>query len=235
NWSLATSVSRTADEYAVMLLTLMDQQQLKSSDIGKAAICSVTPPLTPTFRELCKKYFNISPLIVEAGIKTGVNILMNNPREVGADRIVNAVAGHHLYGGPLIVIDLGTATTFDVISEKGDYLGGAISPGVKTATEALFQRTAKLPRVDLVPPEHAIGKDTMTAMQSGFYFGYVGLIEGIVTRIQHELGTKAKVIATGGFAGFLAKETALVETVNPHLTLEGLRIIYGRNVEQKHV
>ena len=225
SWNLATDVYKSSDEYAVILLSLLRQQDLNPSDINQTVICSVTPPLVPIFRELCQRYFKVSPLVVEAGIKTGVNILMDNPREVGPDRIVNAVAGHHLYGGPLVVIDLGTATTFDVVSERGDYLGGAIAPGIKIATEALFQRTAKLPRVDLVRPKHVIGRDTITAMQSGIIFGYVSLIEGLVARIQQELGVKTRVIATGGYAELLAKETEVIEVVDPYLTLVGLRII----------
>ncbi len=235
NWDLATDIYKSSDEYAVILLGLLQQQGLSTSDIKRAIICSVSPTLVPVFRELCQRYLNISPLVVEAGVKTGVSILMDNPREVGPDRIVNAVGGYHLYGGALIVIDLGTATTFDVVSEKGDYLGGAISPGIKTATESLFQRTAKLPRVDLVRPKHVIGRDTITAMQSGFIFGYVGLIEGLVSRIQKELGTKARVIATGGYAELLAKETNVIEVVDPYLTLFGLRIIYERNLGKNYV
>ena len=235
NWNLATDIYKSSDEYAVILLSLLRELDRKSSDIEKAVICSVSPPLVPTFKEMCQQYFKIAPLIVEAGIKTGVSILMDNPREVGPDRIVNAVGGHDLYGGPLIVIDLGTATTFDVVSEKGDYLGGAIAPGIKIATEALFMRTARLPSVELIRPKHVIGRDTISAMQSGLVFGYVGLIEGIVSRIQRELGAKAKVIATGGYSDLLANETKVIEIVDPYLTLVGLRIIHERNLGQKHV
>jgi len=235
NWDLATDVYKTSDEYAVILLSLLKQQGLSTADIDQAVICSVSPPLVPVFRELCQRYLNITPLLVEAGVKTGVSILMDNPREVGPDRIVNAVGGHHLYGGPLIVIDLGTATTFDVVSEKGDYLGGAISPGIKVATESLFQRTAKLPRVELIRPKRVIGRDTITAMQSGFIFGYVGLIEGMISRIQKELGTNTRVIATGGYADLLAEETKVIEIVDPYLTLIGLRVIHELNLGKKHV
>jgi type III pantothenate kinase len=235
NWHLATDTNKSSDEYAVILLSLLRELERKSSDIEEAVICSVSPSLVPTFKELCRQYFKIAPLVVEAGIKTGVSILMDNPREVGPDRIVNAVGGHDLYGGPLIVIDMGTATTFDVVSEKGDYLGGAIAPGIKIATEALFQRTARLPSVELIRPKHAIGRDTITAMQSGLVFGYVGLIEGIVSRIQQELGAKAKVIATGGYSDLLANETKVIEIVDPYLTLVGLRIIHERNLGQKYV
>jgi type III pantothenate kinase len=234
-WHLATDVHKMVDEYAVVILSLLSHRGLHPSDIKQAVICSVTPPLVPTFRELCRRYLGVSPLIVEAGVRTGVSILMDNPREVGPDRIVNAVAGHRLYDGPLIVVDLGTATTFDVISEKGDYLGGAIAPGIKIATEALFQRTARLPRVDLVRPKHVIGRDTVSAMQSGIIFGYAGLIEGLVGRIQQELGSKkARVIATGGYAELLARETKVIEIVDPHLTLVGLRIIHELNSGEKH-
>ncbi|MFA4835074.1 MAG: type III pantothenate kinase [Dehalococcoidia bacterium] len=234
-WDLATDVYKTSDEYAVILLSLLSLKDLSSSDIDRAIICCVTPPLVATLKEMCQRYFGFAPLMVESGIKTGINILMDNPREVGPDRIVNAVAGHHLYGGPLIVIDSGTATTFDVVSKKGDYLGGAIAPGIRIAMEALFQRTARLPRMELVRPKNVIGRDTITAMQSGVLFGYVALIEGLVARIQQELGVKAKVIATGGFAELLGKETKVIETVDPYLTLVGLRIIHELNSGQKHV
>lgn len=235
NWDLATDVYKTSDEYAVVLLSLLQQKGLSAKDVDQSVICSVSPTLVPVYRDLCQRYLGVNPLLVESGVKTGVSILMDNPREVGPDRIVNAVGGHHLYGGPLIVIDMGTATTFDVVSEKGDYLGGAISPGIKVATESLFQRTAKLPRVELVRPKNVIGRDTITAMQSGFIFGYVGLIEGMIARIQKELGTKTRVIATGGYAELLAKETNVIEVVDPYLTLIGLRVIYERNTGKKYV
>jgi type III pantothenate kinase len=168
-------------------------------------------------------------LVVGAGVKTGVRIRMDNPREVGADRIVNATAAHHLYRGPIIIADLGTATTFDTVSKEGDYLGGAIAPGIDTAAEALFTQAAMLPRVELVHPKHAIGTNTIAAMQSGIVFGYVGLVEGVVARIQQELGEKAKVVATGGYAELIAKETSVIDEVNPDLTLVGLRLIYLMN------
>ncbi|MDD5093354.1 MAG: type III pantothenate kinase [Dehalococcoidia bacterium] len=234
-WDLATDVYRTSDEYGVILMSLLAQQGLKPSNINHAIICTVTPPLVTILKEMLQRYFHISPLMVEAGIKTGVNILIDNPREVGPDRIANAVAGHHFYGGPLIIIDSGTATTFNVLSKKGDYLGGAIAPGIRIAMEALFQRTARLPRMDLARPKSVIGKDTISAMQSGVLFGYVALIEGMVVRIQQELGTKTKVIATGGYAELLAKEASVIEKVDPYLTLVGLRIIHELNSGQKHV
>ncbi len=228
-WHLATEVHRLADEYAAVLLDLLTHQGLTPSQVSEAVICSVVPPLITTFRELCQRYFKVDPLVVEAGVRTGVNIRMDNPREVGADRVTNAVAGHRLYGGPLIVIDFGTATTFDVVSEKGDYLGGAISPGIGIAAEALFERAAKLPRVELTYPPRAIGRNTISAMQSGLLFGYIGLIEGMVNRIRKELGAKAKVIATGGYAELVAQRCRLIEVVDPNLSLKGLRIIHELN------
>jgi type III pantothenate kinase len=228
-WHIATSIHRRADEYGALLLDLLHQQGLDTSDIEAIALCGVVPPLIATFDELFQRYFHISPLVVGVGVKTGVRIRMDNPREVGADRIVNAAAAHHLYGGPVIITDLGTATTFDTVSKEGDYLGGAIAPGIMTAAEALFTRAAMLPRVEMVRPEHAIGTNTIAAMQSGIIFGYVGLIEGMVARIQKELGGKAKVVATGGVAELIAKETAVIDVVNPSLTLIGLRLIYEMN------
>ena len=182
--------------------------------------------------ELCTKYLDSEPLVVEAGIKTGMRIRLDNPREVGSDRVVDAVAAQHLYGKPLIIVDLGTATTFSVVSQEGDYLGGAIAPGIVISTETLYTRTAALPRIRLNRPEQAIGRNTIAAMQSGVIFGHVGLIEGMIKRIEQELGSKAKVIATGGQAYFLAQETPAIEMVNPDLTLIGLRLIYEMNKEQ---
>jgi type III pantothenate kinase len=192
-------------------------------------MCSVVPPLVATFEELCQRYLHISPLVVEPGIKTGVRIRMDNPSEVGADRVVDAAAAHHLYGGPVIIADFGTATTFDVVSKDGDYMGGAIAPGIGISAEALFVRAAKLPRVELVRPKRAIGTNTIAAMQSGIIFGYVALVEGMVARIQKELAEPAKVVATGGFSALFAKETGVIDVVNPSLTLVGLRLIYQLN------
>jgi type III pantothenate kinase len=171
-------------------------------------------------------------LVVGAGVKTGVRIRMDNPREVGADRIVDAAAAHHLYGGPVIVVDLGTATTFGIVSEEGDYIGGVIATGIATAAEALVTRTAQLPRVELTRPKHVIGTNTVAAIQSGIIFGYVGLVEGMVARIRDELGKKAMVVATGGYAELIANETAVIDKVNPDLTLVGLRLIYEMNKDQ---
>ena len=228
-WHMTTGIHRMADEYAALLLNLLHHRGLGASDVKEVAMCSVVPPLISTFEELCERYFHISPLGVGAGVKTGVRILMDNPREVGADRIVNAAAAHHLYGGPVIIADLGTATTFDTVSREGNYLGGAIAPGLVTGAEALFNRAAMLPRVELVRPRSAIGRNTIAAMQSGIVFGYVGLIEGVVTRIQQELGGEARVVATGGYAELMAKETPVIDVVSPDLTLIGLRLIYLMN------
>ncbi|MEW6033556.1 MAG: type III pantothenate kinase [Chloroflexota bacterium] len=228
-WRIATSVHRQADEYATTLLALLQYGQIPPAALTEAALCSVVPPLTAIFVELCSRYFKTEPLVVETGVKTGIRIAMDNPREVGTDRVVNAAAARHLYGGPVIVIDFGTATTFDVVSREGDYLGGAIAPGVALSAEALFTRTAQLPRVELARPKRVIGKSTVAAMQSGILFGYVGLVEGLVARIRAELGEKARVVATGGLCGLVAKETPVIEVVEPDLTLIGLRIIYELN------
>ncbi len=228
-WQIATDIHRMPDEYAALLFNLLRYQGINVSNINEVALWCVVPPLITTFVELFQRYFNISPLVVQAGIKTGVRIRMDNPREVGADRIVNAAAGHHLYGGPIIIVDLGTATTFDTVSKEGDYLGGAIAPGIVMAAEALFTRPAQLYRVQLVAPNRAIGTNTVTAMQSGIIFGYTGLVEGMIARIQKELGEKAKVIATGGYAGLIVKETTVIDIVNPNLTLIGLKLINQLN------
>ena len=228
-WQMATRIHRMPDEYAALLLNLLHHQNLDTTDIKEIALCSVVPPLTATFEELFQRYFHISPLVVGAGVKTGVRIRMDNPREVGTDRIVNAAAAHHLYSGPIIIADLGTATTFDTVSKEGDYLGGAIAPGINTAAEALFMQAAALPRVELVHPKNAIGTNTITAMQSGIVFGYIGLIEGMVARIQQELGEKATVVATGGYAELMARGTTVIDVVNTNLTLIGLRLIYMIN------
>ncbi|PIU23972.1 MAG: pantothenate kinase [Chloroflexi bacterium CG08_land_8_20_14_0_20_45_12] len=230
-WSLATGIHRTSDEYGVVLLNLMERQKFLPSKLTGIALCGVVPPLAPTIVEMCRKHLNIQPLVVEAGVKTGIRIRVDNPREVGSDRVVGAVAAHYLYGKPVIIIDLGTATTFDVVSPDGDYLGGAIAPGIGIAVEALFTRTAMLPRIELVRPKQAIGRNTVSAMQSGIIFGYIGLIEGMVQRIEKELGEKSKVVATGGYAHVVAQEIPIIEIVNPDLVLTGLRLIYEMNRE----
>ncbi len=226
---LGTDVRRMPDEYGVFLLNLLPRENISPADITKAVICSVVPPLTSTFAELCKHFFKTDPVIVEAGIRTGIRILADNPREVGADRVADGVAAFKLYGGPVIVVDFGTATVFDAISKDGDYIGGAIAPGIKIAAEALFERASKLPRIDLVRPRSAVGRTTVTSMQSGLVFGYVGLVEGIVTRMRREIGADARVVATGGNAEIIARETNVFNAVNPDLTLIGLRLIHELN------
>lgn len=228
-WRLATDVHRMADEYAAMLLNLLPHENITPSDIKEVSMCNVVPPLTTTFIALFQRYFQTRPLVVGAGVRTGVSIRMDNPREVGADRIADAVAAHNLYGGSLIIIDLGTATTFSIVSKEGDFIGGIIATGIATAAEALYSRTAQLPRVDLVRPKNVIGTNTVTAIQSGVIYGYASLVEGMLSRIQKELGEKVKVVATGGYAGLIAKETKAIDEVNPDLTLIGLRLIYKMN------
>lgn len=228
---LATHVNQMPDEYAVFILNLLRQRGIEPASIKQAAISCVVPPLTTTFHDLFERYFNIQPLVVGPGMKTGIRIRYENPRELGGDRISNAVGALSLYRPPIIVVAMGTATAFDTISKEGEYLGGAVAPGIAIAAEALYARTAALPRVELVRPRRAIGSNTPAAMQSGIIFGYAGLIDGIVTRIQEELGGKVTVVATGGFASIIAKETKTVKKVNLDLTLIGVKIIHDLNRE----
>ncbi|MGD0779389.1 MAG: type III pantothenate kinase [Dehalococcoidales bacterium] len=230
-WRISTGVQRMADEYAVMLLNLLKHQGIDFKDIKEGAMSCVVPPLVTTFNELFERYFNIKPLVVGPGVKTGVRIRYPNPREVGADLIANAAAALHLYKPPIIVVALGTATAFAIVSKGGDYLGGVIAPGLGISAEALYTRTAALPRVELAKPKKAIGDNTQTSMQSGLIFGWAGLIEGIVSRIQKELGEKAMVVATGGYADIIAKETKAIDKVNPDLTLIGIKVIHDMNRE----
>jgi len=233
-WSIATDVENLVDEYAILLLNLLRTEELSGDDIDEAILGSVVPSLTPVFQEVCRRYFKVTPLVVDPGVRTGIRIIYDSPRDVGADRIIDAVAAIKLYGPPLIVVDFGTATVFDAISKEGDYVGGAIAPGIGISLEALFERTAKLPRIELERPKHAIGKTTVSAMQSGIVFGYVGLIEGIISRMKAELDPDAKVIATGGYAPLIAKETPVIQEVNVDLTLVGLRLIQEANRNQGH-
>ncbi len=229
-WRISTNREQTEDEYGVIIRNLFQQSGLQPASIKAIVISSVVPPLRYPLEKMSQKYFNVHPIIVGPGVKTGLNILMDNPREVGADRVVNAVAAIELYGGPLIIVDFGTATTFCAISERGEYLGGAIAPGIGISTEALFERAAKLPRVELVLPEKIIGKNTVLSIQSGILFGFVGQVDGIVRRMMREFSSKPLVVATGGLAGLIARESETIEEVNPFLTLEGLRIIYLKNM-----
>jgi type III pantothenate kinase len=228
---LATHVSQMPDEYAVYILSLLRQSGIEISSIQEGAISCVVPPLMTVFHELFERYFNIHPLAVGPGVKTGVRIRFENPKELGGDRISNTAGALSLYKAPIIVVALGTATVFDTISKDGEYLGGAVAPGIAIAAEALYTRTAALPRVELSRPKKAIGANTVAAMQSGIVFGYAGLIDGIVTRIQEELGEKALVVATGGYSGVIAKETKSIDKVNPNLTLIGIKVIHDLNRE----
>ncbi len=228
-WRLATRKESTEDELGMVIKDLLHNSRINLSDISLVAISSVVPPLMYSLERMANKYFNLEPLVVGPGIKTGLNIVTDNPREVGADRIVNAVAAYNLYDGPLIIVDFGTATTFCAVSKNGEYLGGVIAPGIGISLEALFDKAAKLPRVEIIKPLQVIGKDTVSSMQSGIVFGYVGQVDGIVRRMMKEFPEEPKVIATGGFAPMIARESETIYKVNSLLTLEGLRIISRMN------
>jgi type III pantothenate kinase len=240
HWRISTLRTQTADEYGVLFLNLFSMRKVESTEISSIIISSVVPPLESTLRQVCERYFNIKPMFVEPGIKTGMPILVDNPAELGADRLVNGVAAFARYGGPCIVVDFGTATTFDVISAKGEYLGGVISPGLAISAEALFARAARLSRVDVKKPAKVIGTNTVAHIQSGLYYGYIGLVDGILERMLNEMrtpdSTTPKVIATGGLARLVAEDSRYIETIDDMLTLEGLRLIYERNrlVKAKH-
>jgi type III pantothenate kinase len=228
-YRLATHVSQMPDEYGVFILSLLQHSGIDTSSITEGAISCVVPPLMTIFTEMFQRYFNITPLAVGPGVKTGIRIRFDNPRELGGDRISNTAGALSLYKAPIIVVALGTATVFDTISKDGEYLGGAVAPGIAIAAEALYTRTAALPRVELVRPKKAIGTNTVAAMQSGIIFGYAGLIDGVVTRIQKELGEKATVVATGGYASIIAKEAKVINKINPNLTLIGIKVIHDMN------
>lgn len=231
HWRVETDRNKTEDEYGIVIKSLFDHVNLSFSDISGIIISSVVPPIMFSLERMCQKYFHIKPLIVGPGIKTGLNIKYENPREVGADRIVNAVAAIHEYGSPLIIVDFGTATTYCYINEDKQYLGGAIAPGISISTEALYNRASKLPKIEIVRPNGVIGKNTISAMQSGILFGYVGQVEGIVNRMKLESKKTPKVIATGGLAGLIAKESNVIDVNDPFLTLKGLQLIYKRNMD----
>jgi type III pantothenate kinase len=228
-WRIATDVERLPDEYSVIILSLLQHESIAAGSVDEAVMACVVPDLEPVFDAICMRCFGIKPLHVTAGVRTGLRILYDSPRDVGADRVADAVAAIKLYGPPLIVVDFGTATVFDAVNADGDYVGGAIAPGLGIASEALFRRAAKLQRVELHRPETAIGRNTVGAIQSGILFGYVGLVEGIVARIKVELGGAATVIGTGGWADIVARETDVIEKVDTQLTLTGLRLIHEMN------
>lgn len=229
HWRISTDRQRTTDEYGVLIRELFYLNDLRADDINAIIISSVVPPVVPTLERMCQRYFGLSPLLIGPGVKTGMDIRYDNPREVGADRIVNAVAAYEKYGGPAIIVDFGTATTFCAVDAKGVYLGGSICPGIGISTEALVQRTAKLPRIELKRTDSVICRNTIESMQAGVFYGFVGQVEGIVSRMRRELDMSARVVATGGLAVVIAPATKTIDVVEPMLTLEGLRIIYERN------
>lgn len=229
HWRLSTSLQKTVDEYAILLNSLLYIERIRLNEIDSAIISCVVPPLLIPFEIICRKYMGIKPLIVEPGIKTGMPILYENPSELGADRIVNAVAGYDKHKRSLIIVDFGTATTFDYITEKGDYVGGCIVPGIMISLEALFERASKLPRVELIRPKNIIGKNTVHAMQSGIIYGYSSLVDGVVKKMKQEVKTEPYVIATGGLSSLIFKNSETIDEIDEFLTLKGLKILYEKN------
>lgn len=232
HWRVASIRTQTVDEYGVLFRNLFAMSGIQPSGITGIVISSVVPPMDTTLREVCERYFHTKPLFIEPGVKTGMPVHYDNPAEVGADRIVNGVAAFEKYGGPCVVVDFGTATTFDAVSGKGEYLGGVITPGIGISAEALFMRTARLPRVDIRKPPRIIGTNTVGSVQSGLYYGYLALVDGILERLLAELGN-AKVVATGGLASLFGSGSKYITAVDDLLTLDGLRIIWDRNVSQR--
>jgi len=232
HWRIETDRERTEDEYAALMRGLFSINDLKFDVVKDIIVSCVVPPILPIIENLSKKYFNTSPLVVGPGIKTGIPILYDNPKEVGADRIVNAVAGYERYGGPLIIVDFGTATTFDAVSKGGEYLGGVITPGIGISMEALFEKAAKLPKIELIKPSTVIGRNTISSMQSGAIYGYAGLVDRIVEEMRKELDRDTYVVATGGLAELIIPESLTIKEVNPFLTLDGLQIIFEMNTRK---
>ena len=233
HWRISTDRQKTGDEYGMIINDLFKYQGIAMNDIKAIIISSVVPPLVVPMTKMCERYFGIHPLIVGPSIETGIKVHYENPRTVGADRIVNVVGAYEQYGGPLIVIDIGTATTFDVVAKNGDFLGGVIAPGIGTSADALFQTAAQLPRIELVPPKNIVCRNTIQGMQAGIIYGYVGQIDGIVHRIKDELNMDMKVIATGGLAKMIQKESRTIDCIDHFLTLTGLRVLYERNRNEK--
>lgn len=229
SWRIRTDRERTSDEYGVLLVDLFRNGGYQPASIEGAIISSVVPPLTPVFVDTLNKAFRVDPMVVGPGLKTGMPILYDNPHEVGADRIVGSIAAFEKFGGPVVIVDFGTATTFDVVSARGEYLGGSIAPGVQIAAEALYLKTARLPRIELRKPGRVIGRTTVSSMQSGLYYGYIGLVTRIIEGIREEMGTEVQVIATGGFGSQFVPDVKLIKANEPDLLLEGLRILYDRN------
>ena len=232
HWRIGTNHEKTEDEYGMIFSQLLRHVGLNFRDINGMIMSSVVPPMMSSLERMCNKYFRLTPLVVGPGIKTGLNIKYDNPKEVGSDRIVNAVAAIQEYGAPIIIVDFGTATTYCYVNENNQYLGGVIAPGIEISTEALYSKASKLPRIEITRPANIVGKNTVAAMQSGILYGSIGQVEGIVTRIKTQSKQNPMVIATGGRASMIADETPIIDIVDPFLTLKGLQIIYTKNIQQ---